>query len=702
MISIYNSDRQKIPSKNVTIDTYLEWIKEGRWQDQVLAVRNKKLEKRHLEVATVSGVFDISKEEKNLVEHSGFICIDIDKKDNIAAIDKDVLAADEYTYAIHDSASGTGGVAIIVRIDPKKHKDAFDGLQKYYFEKYGIVIDSSCRNINRLRYVSYDPDLYLNNRSKTFKTYLKKVEKQVNYNTPVFVKSDFDEMVNKAAPMNLFHDYSDYIRLAFALAHEFGESGRDYFHALCSSSTKYQREESDKHYDKVLQREDASKKPVTINTIYKIFKDAGISIISERTKKIQTIAKLSDDPISDLKNEGIEVEEDLIDQFKKKDSKEEKTTIDLVVEMIKLEKIKFNEITRNFEFKGEEMNDRILAEFYSKVWTKIDDSIAKDKIFTLIQNRSNTQSYNPIHDWFDKNKNLSTSNEFEKLKQCFEIRHSFMTEQGLMAIDKQTYLDIFLKKWLISLVASAYGTYSLMILVLNGEQGTNKTKFFRNLLPPDLRQFYSESNLDEGKDSEILMTKKWLIVDDEFGGKSKKDATKLKRLSSQQTFSIRMPYGRTSEDLLRLAVLGGTSNDYEVINDLTGNRRVIPINIESFDFDKYEQIDKNKLFIELYRMWINDKEGWYLTKQEVEYLNKATLSNQEVMIEEELIIKQLEYSPYGSLTASDIVIGLTTKNIGLRTNTKRIGMCLKKLGFDNHVQKINGIPCRVYKLNFIN
>lgn len=702
MISIYSTDRQKVPIKNVTLENYLEWVKEGKWQDEVLAVRNKKLEKRHLQVVTPSGVFDKTKEEKNLVEHSGFICIDIDKKDNIADIDKEILAADPYTYAIHDSVSGTGGVALFVKIDPKKHKDAFDGLKKYYLEKYCIVIDAACRNINRLRYVSYDPDLYLNPKSKTFKTYLKKAEKNENYKKLVFVQSDFDEMVNTASSMNLFDDYNDYLKLAFALAHEFGENGREYFHTLSSSSAKYDYQKANEHFDKVLQRSDFDKKPITIGSIYKIFKDAGIQTVSERTKKIQTIARISDDPVSDLKQQGIDVEHDLINQFKNKSNNEEKTSLELVVEMINLEKIRFNEITRNFEFKGEEMNDRILAEFYSKVWAKVDDSIAKDKIFTLIQNRSNTRSYNPIHDWFNKNKNLSTSNEFEKLKTCFEIKHSYMGDNGLMAIDKQTYLDIFLKKWLISLIASAYGTYSLMILVLNGEQGTNKTKFFRNLLPPELRRFYSESNLDEGKDSEILMTKKWLIVDDEFGGKSKRDATKLKRLSSQQTFSIRMPYGRTSEDLVRLAVLGGTSNDYEVINDLTGNRRVIPINIESFDFEKYEQIDKNKLFIELYRMWINDKEGWYLTKKEVEYLNKSTLSNQEVMIEEELIIKQLEYCPYGSLTASEIVIGLSSRNIGLRTNTKRIGMCLKKLGFENQIQKINGIACRVYKLTFKN
>ena len=52
------------------------------------------------------------------------------------------------------------------------------------------------------------------------------------------------------------------------------------------------------------------------------------------------------------------------------------------------------------------------------------------------------------------------------------------------------------------------------------------------------------------------MTKKILIVDDEFGGKNKSDYKKLKNLSSKQHFSVRRPYGKVSEDLERIAVLG--------------------------------------------------------------------------------------------------------------------------------------------------
>jgi len=344
------------------------------------------------------------------------------------------------------------------------------------------------------------------------------------------------------------------------------------------------------------------------------------------------------------------------------------------------------------------MNDRLLAKFYTKVWQKIDDGISKDKIFTLIQNRDNSESFNPIHDFFNKYKHLKPTGNFEALKKCFVYIANVVHEDGLYQLSD--YLDVFLKKWLLGIIGSAYGTYSLMILVLTGEQGIRKTEFFRNLLPEELRKFYAESNLDEGKDSEILMTKKILIIDDEFGGKSKKDATKLKRLSSQQTFSIRMPYGKVAEDLKRLAVLGGTSNENEVINDPTGNRRIIPINLVSFDFEAYKKIDKRDLFIELYHEWLADKNGWFLTKDEIKALNDSTIPNTEVMSEAELINKHLSVDPYGRLTNTEIKLHLEQKYPSFRTTTKRLGAALKMCGFESELLKRDGKTSRYYRVIF--
>lgn len=689
MISLFKRTFDKQSAQNLSIQEYLDNIKYGRWQDDVLNVRAGKLKKDKVPAVTISGVFK-ERKAKDIIEHSGFICIDVDAKDQICHIDIDAIKEDPYVYAVHKSVGGFG-YAVLVKIDPERHLDAFLGLEQYFFVNYSIVVDKSCKDTSRLRYVSYDPDIYVNEKAKVFKKYLPKKEVRKQQVKTIVVKSDFDDMVNQASGMNLFDDYQSYITLAFALTSEFGEAGRHYFHALSSSSSKYDRAKADQHYDKALSRNGTG---ITIASVYHIFKQAGISLTSKRTEQIKTIVKLADDPKKVLEEMGLNDDENLIQKLEKP---AEKTELDEVIELIKISKIKFNEITRNFEIDGVNMDDRMLANFYTKVWQKIDDSISKDKIWTLIMSRENTPSYNPIQDWFEANKNVKYSNEFQKLIDCFKINVQYAKDDGIV-VDMEHYLDVYLKKWLLGIIGSAHGTYSLMILVLIGEQGTNKTEFFRNLLPDELEKYYAESNLDEGKDSEILMCKKLLIIDDEFGGKSKKDATKLKRLSSQQTFSIRAPYGRISEDLNRLAVLGGTSNDPEVINDPTGNRRIIPVNLVSFDIEKYKQIDKTKLFIELYHEWLADPKGWFLEKDEIDWLNTLSVKNTEVCIEDE-ILSSATVHPFAELTSTDIKVAIEMKYPSIKTNTKRIGMALKKLGFEQKLVRRGKLVKKIYQIS---
>ncbi|GAI06051.1 unnamed protein product, partial [marine sediment metagenome] len=40
--------------------------------------------------------------------------------------------------------------------------------EKYYAETYGIVLDTACKDVNRLRFISYDPDIFHNTKSKTW------------------------------------------------------------------------------------------------------------------------------------------------------------------------------------------------------------------------------------------------------------------------------------------------------------------------------------------------------------------------------------------------------------------------------------------------------------------------------------------------------------------------------------------------------
>ena len=116
-----------IPFTNIEFDEYLIKIKEGEFQDEVLSYRTGKIEKLKLRGVTPNGVFSY-RSSKNLTQHSGFIAIDIDTKDQVRK-DFDIVRyeveKDPYTYAVHDSVSGGGGIVVYYKIIPEKHFDSF-------------------------------------------------------------------------------------------------------------------------------------------------------------------------------------------------------------------------------------------------------------------------------------------------------------------------------------------------------------------------------------------------------------------------------------------------------------------------------------------------------------------------------------------------------------------------------------------------
>jgi predicted P-loop ATPase len=222
------------------------------------------------------------------------------------------------------------------------------------------------------------------------------------------------------------------------------------------------------------------------------------------------------------------------------------------------------------------------------------------------------------------------------------------------------------------------------------------------MLPAELRPYYAESKLDAGKDDEILMTQKLIIMDDEMGGKSKKESKRLKELTSKQTFTLREPYGKMNVDLNRLAVLCGTTNDLEILNDPTGNRRLLPIQIESIDFEVYNSVDKRLMLIEAYNLW---KEGfnWQVNREDVDRMQLEHSKFEEYSKEYELIQKYFKVpeSHFNSeMTASDIQVKIEQAT-GQRLILKRIGAELKRMGFKQMLKKVNGKTARLYEVEEI-
>lgn len=266
--------------------------------------------------------------------------------------------------------------------------------------------------------------------------------------------------------------------------------------------------------------------------------------------------------------------------------------------------------------------------------------------------------------------------------------------------DKRLFSRLIGKKWLVGIISSIHGQHSPLMLVLSGDvQGTGKTEFLRRLLPAELKPYYAESKLDAGKDDEILMTQKLLIMDDEMGGKSKKDERRLKELLSRQTFSLREPYGRNNVDLNRLAVLCGTTNDRHILNDPTGNRRILPIHVLSIDHEKYNSLNKIDIFIEAYHLY---KSGfnWQLSREEISALGLHGDMFQSYTSEYELINKYYDLPTNGTcdeLTASEIKVHLERMSLQ-KLSLDKIGKELQRIGFKQVIKKISGKTKRVYEV----
>jgi hypothetical protein len=178
IISFYPKSMVPEDSQLMPLLDVLAGIRNGFWATQVQAIRSldpkaqAKLysdAKKALPGYTVSGTFHHRKKE-GLLQHSGFLCLDIDAKDNTEielAEARRLVQADASTYACFTSVGGLGW-ASIVPISSTNHEDSFQALSAHYFATYGLKVDVSCRDISRLRFVSYDPELYLNEQATVF------------------------------------------------------------------------------------------------------------------------------------------------------------------------------------------------------------------------------------------------------------------------------------------------------------------------------------------------------------------------------------------------------------------------------------------------------------------------------------------------------------------------------------------------------
>lgn len=116
--------------------------------------------KKQLDGVTISAVFEGQRKANLIKQHSGLLGLDFDKVEDLDR-KLNAIKCDPYCLAVFISPSGNG-IKVVVPINPEKHKEAFRTLSEYFLIQYGLIADEACKDVPRLMYTSYDPNLHFN------------------------------------------------------------------------------------------------------------------------------------------------------------------------------------------------------------------------------------------------------------------------------------------------------------------------------------------------------------------------------------------------------------------------------------------------------------------------------------------------------------------------------------------------------------
>lgn len=204
---IFYPNRKTFTHKTpIKISTIIEFIKTD---DPIFKNVKSELPVVYFSVTDFKG----RKTVNNIVNHTGLIVIDIDKKDNLD-LDfielKEKLIKDPYIYFLFNSPSG--GIKFVVYTNLKNtahHYYYYDKIFSYFTNKYSLIIDTSGKNPNRGCYVCRNTDTYVNYKSKIFtiddtelnqiKIPSKTSKKQFN-NSIDYISLDEDKLIELFVP----------------------------------------------------------------------------------------------------------------------------------------------------------------------------------------------------------------------------------------------------------------------------------------------------------------------------------------------------------------------------------------------------------------------------------------------------------------------------------------------------------------------
>ncbi|MCT4214248.1 virulence-associated E family protein [Elizabethkingia anophelis] len=336
--------------------------------------------------------------------------------------------------------------------------------------------------------------------------------------------------------------------------------------------------------------------------------------------------------------------------------------------------LRFNIISLEYQIKvvnsGEEWTDlNINSLFIELIQSGID--ISMNKLEILIKSHL-IDWYNPIKEYFSFLHPWDGKDHIANL--CSYVKTN----------DDKAFAYHF-EKWFTRTVLCAlengYVNKQCMVLA-SSLQNSGKTTFLRGLIPPTLRNYYTE-NISVDKDGIIAICKNLICNADELAILSKTDVNMLKAYISKSNVNVRLPYGRRAEFMERICSFVGSTNRTDFLTDESGSVRWLVFEVQNINFKYSIEIDIDKVWAQAYYNAYKRKDfDPELTTDDIKENEKRNEKFTQISIEQEILLKHFEKSEHigDFLTATDIMLAMN-EALGLRLNNIRIGKALTYLKY---------------------
>ena len=153
-------------------------------------------------------------------------------------------------------------------------------------------------------------------------------------------------------------------------------------------------------------------------------------------------------------------------------------------------------------------------------------------------------------------------------------------------VSTQAHWVKYFHRWMLALTAQWMGkntTFANCVapLLISEEQGWLKSTFCKSLVPEGLQAYYTDQvDLSTNGSLENKLAVMGLINLDEFDRLTSRGMAKLKNLMQLSSLNIRKAYQTHYAPLPRIASFIGTSNRRDLLDDPTGSRRFLCIEVE--------------------------------------------------------------------------------------------------------------------------